>query len=121
MRGGEGFVQVHVDGVKAHVTGPADAHEGVQVGAVVVEHRAGGMHKFRNIQYLVLKQPQGVGVCHHQGGDPWGQLRFEVGEADAAVRAGFDLNDVKPAEGRAGGVGAVGRVGDKDLGPGFPS
>ena len=37
VRGGECFVQVHMHGVEAHVARPADPHEGVQVGAVVVQ------------------------------------------------------------------------------------
>ena len=40
VRRGEGLVQVRVDDVDAHVAGPGDADEGVEVRAVVVEERA---------------------------------------------------------------------------------
>ena len=37
VRGGEGFMQVQVDHVEAHVAGPGMAHYGIEVGPVVVE------------------------------------------------------------------------------------
>ena len=40
MRGGEGLVQVEVDHVEAHVAGPDDAHDCIEVGAVVVAQAA---------------------------------------------------------------------------------
>ena len=86
VRGGERLVQVHVHRVEAHVARPGHAHEGVEVGAVVVEHRPGGVNHLGYIQDLALEQPQGVGVCQHQGRDPRRQLRLQVGQADAAVR-----------------------------------
>ena len=69
VRRGERLVQVHVDGVEAHVAGAADAHERVEVGPVVVELRSCVVHQLRNIQYVPLKQTQGIGVRKHQRGD----------------------------------------------------
>ena len=48
----EGLVQVHVDRVKAHVARAADAHEGVQIGPVIVQHRSARVYHFRYIEYL---------------------------------------------------------------------
>ncbi len=112
---GEGLVQVHVHRVETHVTRPADAHECVQVGSVVVEHRSGGVDHLGYIQYLSLEQPQGIGVRQHQRGDLWRKLRLQVGEADPAVRTRLHLHHVETTEGRARGVGAVRRIGDEDL------
>ena len=83
---GEGLVQVHMNRVEAHVAGPADAHKGVEIGPVVVQHRPRGVDHLRNIQYLALEQAQGVGVRQHQGRNPGRQLGLEVGQADPAVR-----------------------------------
>ena len=90
-------MQIHVHRVEAHIARPADAHEGVEVGAVVVQHRTGRVHHFRYIQDLPLEQAQGVGVCQHQGGCPRGELGFQVGQADPAVVSGADLDHVEPA------------------------
>ena len=115
MWGGECLVQVHVHSVEAHVARPADAHERVQIGAVVVEHRPGRVHKLCYVQDLPLEQAQGVGVGQHQGRRARRQLGLEVGQADAAVTAGLDLHHLKAAEGGAGRVCPVGGVGDENL------
>ena len=44
MRRREGLVEVDVHGVDAEVARPHDAHDGVEVGAIAVEERAGLMH-----------------------------------------------------------------------------
>src|SRR3546814_20692205 len=46
MGGGEGFVQVHVDDVEAHVTGTHFAEDGVEVRTIVVEQAAGAVNGF---------------------------------------------------------------------------
>jgi hypothetical protein len=85
VRGGEGLVEVHVHGVETHVARPADAHEGIEVGSVVVEERPGCMHHLGYIQYLSLEQAQGVGVRQHEGRRARRELRFQVGKADPPV------------------------------------
>jgi hypothetical protein len=44
-----------VDGIETHVAWPADAHEGVQIGPVVVQHGTYGMYEFGDIQYLAFE------------------------------------------------------------------
>src|ERR1700674_2367926 len=104
-----------MDSVEAHVPRAADAHERVQVGSVVVQLGSGRVNKFRYIQYLTLKQPQGIGVCEHERGDVLGQLALQVRQADPSVRTGLDLDHAEAVERGAGGVGTVGRVRHQNL------
>ena len=116
MRRGEGLVQVHVDAVKAHVAGADDAHDGVQVGAVVVAQATGLVDKAGDLQNVVVKNAHGVGVGQHQTGGILAQHGTERVQIHAAVRAGGDVHHLIAAHGGGGGVGAVGAVGHDDLG-----
>ena len=54
--------------VKAHITGPRDANDGVEVGAVVVAKAASVVDDPRDFEDVLLKQAKRVGVCEHQPG-----------------------------------------------------
>ena len=69
VRGGEGLVQVDVHGVDAEIAGPHLADDGIEVGAVGVEERAGRVHGFRDRHHVALEQAAGIGVGEHDGGD----------------------------------------------------
>ena len=107
-------MQVEVDHVKAGVAGAHLAQDGIGVGAVIVQEAAGIMDDLCNLGDIDVKESQGVGVGQHQGGDGIVHLGPEVFQADAAVAVGLDLDDGHAQHGRAGWVGAVGRVGDQD-------
>ena len=105
-----------MDAVKAHVAGADDAHDGVQVGAVVVAQAAGLVDKAGDLQNVVVKNAHGVGVGQHQTGGILAQHGTERVQIHAAVRAGGDVHHLIAAHGGGGGVGAVGAVGHDDLG-----
>ena len=113
---GEGLVQVHVDAVKAHIAGAHHAHDGVEVGAVVVAQAACLVDEAGDLQDVLIKDTHGVGVGQHQTGGILAQGGPEGVQIHAAVRAGGDVHHVVAAHGGGGGVGAVGAVGDDDLG-----
>ena len=66
MGRGEGLVQVEMHHVKAHVAGAGDAHDGVEVGAIVVAEAAGFVDDLGDLQYVLVKDSQRVGVGEHQ-------------------------------------------------------
>ena len=68
MGGGEGLVQVQVDYVKAHVARPDFAHDGVEVGAVVIGQAACLPDDLGDLQNVLIEYTQGVGVRQHQAG-----------------------------------------------------
>ena len=114
----EGLVEVEVHDVKAHVTGTDHAEHRVHVGAVVVEQAADTVHELRDLEDLGLEQAEGVGVRHHDAGHGLVEQGLEGLHVDAAVLQGLHLHDLQTADRRRSGVGAVGAVGDDDLGAG---
>ena len=105
-----------MDAVKAHVAGADDAHNGVEVGPVVVAQAAGLMDQPGDLQNVFVEDAHGVGVCQHQAGGIVPQGRAQAVQVHAAVGAGGDVHHLIAAHSRRGGVGAMGRVGHDDLG-----
>ena len=103
--------------VEAHVAGPADAHDRVEVGAVVVQRRADVVDDPRDLLDAVLEQPERRGVGEHQAGDVVVGLGPQVVEVDVALRVGPDLDHLVAGHGDRRGVGPVGGVGREHLGP----
>ena len=64
----EGLVQVEVDDVEAHVARPREAHDGVQVGAVVVERGPDAVHDPGDLLDVLVEQAERVRVRQHQAG-----------------------------------------------------
>ena len=63
--GSEGLVQIHVHDVKAHVARAHGAQDGVQVGAVVVQQSTDVVHRFGDLDNLLLKEAYRVRVRQH--------------------------------------------------------
>ncbi len=116
--GGEGFVQVHVDDVEAHVAGAHLAEDGVEVGAVVVEQAAGVVDGFGDGFDLPLEDAAGGRVGHHQAGGLRAAGFFEGFQVHVAVFADGHFADFVAAHDGGGRVGAVGGFGDQDFGAG---
>ena len=116
--GGEGLVEVQVDQVEAHVAGADHAHDGVEVGAVVVAQAAGVVDDLGDGQDVGVEEAQGVGVGEHEGGGVGAGGRPQGLQVHAALRIGGHVDHGEAAHGGGGRVGAVGGVGDQDLGPG---
>ena len=114
----EGLVQIQVHAVKAHVAGAGMAHDGVQVGAVVVAQAAGLVDDAGNLQNVRVKQAQGVGVCQHQAGGVGAGGRPQRVQIHTAPGVGGHCHHSEPRHGGRRRVGAVGRVRHKDLGAG---
>ena len=55
MGSGKGLVQIHVDHIKAHITGFDLAEDRIEVCAVVVEESAGIVNEVRDLQDLALE------------------------------------------------------------------
>ena len=115
MGRGKGFVQVEVHHVHAEVAGAGLAHQGVHVGAVHVEQRALGVEDLGDLVDLALEDANRRGVGEHQRGGLFVHLAREGFEVDAAFGVGLEVLDLIAADGRGGGIGAVGGVGDENL------
>ena len=104
--------------VKAHVAGPDLAHDGVEVGPVVVAQAAGVVDDLGDLQDVGVEQAQGVGIGEHQAGGVRAGGLAQGFQVHAALGVGGDGDHVKARHGGRGRVGAMGSVGDQDLGPG---
>ena len=115
MRGGEGLVEIDVHDIEAHVSRTRDAEHRVEVCAVVVHQSAAVVDELRNLRYLALEEPEGVGVGHHHRRDVVAEQRLEVSDIDEAVGGALHLDNLQSADSGGGGVGAVSGIGHDDL------
>ena len=117
MRLRERLVQVEVQHVEAHVARTGYAADRVQIGAVVVEQRAGVVEDRSHLLDPLLEQAERRGVGQHQAGGGRPHLAPQVVHIDVAASVNIDFDDRVPGHRHAGRVGAVGRIGDHDLAP----
>ena len=82
-------MQVDVDDVEAHVAGPRDAADGVQVRAVVVHERAGGVEDVADLLDVLVEEAERRRVREHQAGGVLVDLAAQVVEVDVAARVGL--------------------------------
>ena len=120
VRGGEGLVEVEVQNVDSHVSGARHSDERVHIRPVHIDQPARFVNDAADLFDLLLEHPQRRGIGQHQRGDLVIDDRAEVVEIDAAVAAGFDRLDLIATDGRTGGIGPVGRIGDDDVFAGIP-
>ena len=105
-----------MDHVKSHVAGPHHAHDGVEIGPVVVALAAGLMDDAGDLQNVAVKDADGVGIGQHQAGCIRANGGLEGLHVDTAVRPGRDIDHREARHNRRGGIGAMGGVGDDNLG-----
>ena len=74
--------------VEAHVAGPGDAEDGVEVGAVVVEEPAHLVHGGGDLGDVLLEQPERVRVGEHDAGDVVVERAPGAAHVDAAAVVG---------------------------------
>ncbi len=115
VRLGERLVQVEVHDVEAHVARAGDAHDRVEVGAVVVERRPDLVHDPRDLLDLRVEDAERVRVRQHQAGDRVVGLGAQVVDVDAAVGVRADLDDLVAGHRHRRRVGAVRGVGRQHL------
>ena len=113
---GEGLVQVHMRAVEAHVARACVAHDGVEVGAVVVAQAARLVDDAADLDDVGVKEAERVGVGEHEAGRVGADGRAQRVEVDAALVVGGDRDHGEARHDRRRGVGAVRGVGDDDLG-----
>ncbi len=101
--------------IKTHVTRLDLAQDGVQVGPVVIQKPAGGMHTLRDVLDMPIKYPQGRGIGEHEARGPWSDGGIERDEIDVAIGAHIDLAYAIAAHGRGGRIRAMSGLGDQDL------
>ena len=75
------------------------------------------MDDLRDLQDMLLKDAQGVGVGEHEAGGVRPRSGAQGLHIHTPVGGGGDVYHRVPHHGRRGRVGAVGGVGDQDLGP----
>ena len=115
MRRREGFMQVHVQHVEAHVPWPSLAEDRVQVCPVVVQEAPRLVDRIRKGANIALEDPTGAGVRHHEprGLGAKGQLQV----LKVNIAGGVDLHfphTVATHNGRRR-IGTVGRHGHDDF------
>ena len=88
----------------------------VHVGTVQIEQGPAVVNQPGDLADLRVEEPDRVGVGHHEYGGLVAQLGLEVGEVDQAAAVALDRDGLEARQVGRGGIGAVGTVGDQDLG-----
>ena len=109
-------MQIDVHHIEAHITRTAHAEHGVEVGSVVVHQTSALVHQSCYLGNLCLEDTQGVGVGHHHAGNVIAKQRLEILHIHGAVGGTLHLHYLQTAHGSRSRVGAMGRVGDDNLG-----
>ena len=103
-------MQVVVDDVEAHVAGPRDPDDGVQVGAVVVEEGTRVVEDLRDLLDPLVEQPERRRVREHEPRRALVHLVAEILEVEVPALVGLHLRELISGHRDARGVRAVGRV-----------
>ncbi len=90
-------MQVQMNNVEAGVAGTNDAHDGVEVGSVVVAQTACLMDDIGDLRNIRVKQTDGVRVGQHQTGGVFVSSSAQRIEVYAAVFQRRDADDLNPA------------------------
>ncbi len=110
----ERLVQVVVDDVEAHVTGPRSADDGVEVGAVVVEERSDRVKDVGHRRDAFVEEAEGRRVRQHQTGRALVDLRAKVVEVEVAALGRRHLRELVAGHRHARRVRSVRGVGRDD-------
>ena len=110
-------MQIQVDAVEAHVARTDDAHNGVQIRAVVIAQAARVVDNFRDFKDILVEDADRIGICEHQSCRLRSNGCAERCEIDAAVCAGRDIDHAEACHDGRGRIRAVGGIRDDDLCP----
>ena len=103
-----------MDDVEAHVAGPRDPDHGVQVGAVVVEERAGVVEDPRDVLDPLVEETERRRVREHETCRSLVHLRSQIVEVEIAARVRLDPLELVARHRHARGIRPVSRVGGDD-------
>ena len=115
MGDAEGLVQVEMADIGAKAARFAEAHLGIEVGAIEVHLAAMAMHQGADGLDRRFKHPMGGGIGDHQGGQLAGMgagLGLQVGQIDVAGVIAGHGHHLQTGHHGAGWIGAVGAGGD---------
>ena len=108
------LVQVVVDDVEPHVTGPRFPDDRVEVGTVVVEQRTAGVEDLGHVGDVLVEEPDRGRVRQHQPGGAVVHLRPQIVEVEVATLGRRDLFELVAGHRHARRVRAVRGVGRDD-------
>ena len=111
----EGLVQVDVDDVEAHVAGPRDPADRVEIRAVVVHERADAVEDPGDLLDVLVEEPQRRRVRQHEPRGVLVDLSAQVLDVDVAPGVGLDRRELVPGHRHARRVRPVRGVGYDDL------
>ena len=94
MRGGEGFVEIDVHDIEAHIARTTYAKHRVEVGTIVVHECATIVDELGNLRYLALEESEGVRVGHHHGSHAVVEQALEVVDIHHAIGGALDLDNL---------------------------
>ena len=103
-----------MDDVEAHVAGPREADDRVQVRAVVVEECAGLMEDPRDLLDALVEEAERRRVREHQPGRPLVHLPAQVLEVEVPACVRLDALELVARHRHARGIRAMGGVGRDD-------
>ena len=115
MGDAEGLVQVEMANIGAETARLAQAHLGIEVGAIEVHLAAVAMHQGADGLDRRFKHPMGGGIGDHQGGQLAGMgagLGLQVGQINVALVIAGHGHHLQSGHHGTGRVGAVGAGGD---------
>ena len=92
-----------MDDVEAHVAGPRDPADGVQVRAVVVHERAGAVEDPRDLLDALVEEPERRGVREHEPGGRLVDLGAEVVDVEVPARVRLHRRRARAGHGHARG------------------
>jgi hypothetical protein len=107
-------VQVVVDDVEPHVARPGATDDRVQVGAVVVEERAGVVEDRGDLLDALVEEPERRRIREHEARRSLVHLSAQVGEVEIAPSVCPHALELVARHRHARGIRAVGGVGGDD-------
>ncbi len=111
----EGFMQVDMHNIEAHVAGTCHAEHRVKVSPVVIHQCTCFVGQTCYFRDIAFEKAECVRVGHHNRRNGFVEQRSEVVDIDRAVGTALHLDYLQSGYCRRGRVGAVGGIGHDNL------
>ena len=115
VRRAEGLVQVKVQHIDTQSAGLGDPQNGIKVGSIAVEQATATVDQISDLIYVLLEQPQRVGIGQHQADNGVVAYLLQRIQIHIPSLVRRDLHDIEAAHAGGSRVGAVGRVRNQDF------